>query len=208
MLFRSCAVSCREATFFSGWDESLGNTRVVLVGPGLGRGADSIRRKANAVEWSIRQNKQLVLDADALDGDPPRGAILTPHPGEMARMTGLSVAGVQADRFGVAMQFAAQWGCVVVLKGAYTIVACADGGAVALPFANPALATAGTGDVLAGAIAGFCAQGLTAYDAAVCGAYVHALAGERWREAHGDAGLLAGDLLALMPKVMHDLVTG
>lgn len=196
----ACAVNCREATFFSGWDEGLSNARVVLVGPGLGRGADAISRKAKAVEWAISQSKQLVLDADALDGDPPRGAILTPHPGEMARMTSLSVAQVQADRFGVALRFAAQWRCVVVLKGAYTIVASPDGRAVVLPFANPALATAGTGDVLAGAVAGFCAQGLPAHDAAVCGAFVHARAGERWREAHGDAGLLASDLLALLPQ--------
>jgi NAD(P)H-hydrate epimerase len=94
---------------------------------------------------------------------------------------------------------------VVLLKGASTVIAAANQPTGQVSFANPALAVAGTGDVLAGAITGLLAQGLNTYDAAVCGAYLHGLAGERWREQHGDAGLLARDLLPLLPEVLQHL---
>jgi len=100
---------------------------------------------------------------------------------------------------------AAAWRCVVVLKGAYSVVASPDGRATVIPFANAALATAGTGDVLAGVIVGLLAQGVAPYHAALCGAYLHAVAGELWRQAHGAAGLLASDLLPLLPEAMRRL---
>jgi NAD(P)H-hydrate epimerase len=93
----------------------------------------------------------------------------------------------------------------VVLKGAHTVIAAPDRRAVVLPFANPALATAGSGDVLAGCVAGLMAQGLAPFDAALCGAYLHGAAGEQWRTVHGDAGLLAGELASLIPDVLHAL---
>jgi ADP-dependent NAD(P)H-hydrate dehydratase / NAD(P)H-hydrate epimerase len=155
----------------------------------------------------------LVVDADALNALAeaegwaarlPRPAILTPHPGEMARLMRLQdKASIGEDRVGVAQRMSAEWGHVVILKGAFTVVAGPDGRAVLLPFANPALATAGSGDVLAGAIVGLLAQGLGPFEAAVCGAYLHGLAGEMARRDLGDAGVVAGDLLARLPAAIR-----
>jgi NAD(P)H-hydrate epimerase len=94
---------------------------------------------------------------------------------------------------------------VVVLKGAHTVVAGPDGQVIVLPFANPAMATAGSGDVLAGAIVGMRAQGLGPYEAALVGAYLHGLTGELARNSLGNAGVVAGDLMALMPLAIHQL---
>ena len=149
-----------------------------------------------------------MLDADALNmlAELPEWwaglygeAVVTPHPGEMSRLTGLSTAEVNAHRMVLAEQYAAQWGVTVVLKGAYTVVASPEGSVRVSPFANPALATAGSGDVLAGVIAGLVAQGASPFDAAACGVYLHGAAGEQARQAMGDAGVLAGDLLPLLP---------
>ncbi len=130
----------------------------------------------------------LVIDADGLNllaqiEDWPRllppNTILTPHPGEFARLSGLSTEEIQADRITMAQQGAANWNAVVVLKGAFTVIAAPDGRTAVLPFATAALAKAGTGDVLAGAISGLLAQGLNPYDAAVAGAWLHGIAGLR-----------------------------
>ena len=123
----------------------------------------------------------------------------------MARLRRLPLAEVQARRWQVAREAAEEWGQVVVLKGAHTVVARPDGHLTVSPFANPALATAGSGDVLAGAITGLLAQGLAPADAAVAGVYLHGLAGERFRQAVGAAGMLAGDLLTELPPLLRDL---
>jgi len=156
-----------------------------------------------------------VVDADALklmsriEGWPerlPRGAVLTPHPGEMSILTGLDKDAIQADRLEVARKYAMQWGHVVVLKGAYSIVAAPDGRATLQPFATAALARAGTGDVLAGVIAGLLAQGLASYEAAVAGAYLHGLAGVLAAQALGStASVLAGDVLEGLIEAMREL---
>ena len=126
----------------------------------------------------------------------PRQTVLTPHPGEMAVITGLDKDAIEADRVGIARKYAAEWGLVVVLKGAFTVVAAPDGRTVLQPFATAALARAGTGDVLAGAIAGLMAQGLPAFEAAVAGAYLHGHAGMLAAQALGTtASVLAGDVL-------------
>jgi len=155
-----------------------------------------------------------VIDADALNalaeldgwweglGGP---AILTPHPGEMARLMRRSTEEIQRDRLGAAREAARQWGQVVVLKGAYTVVATPEGRVTVIPFANAALATAGTGDVLAGAIVGLLAQGLSPRDAAVCGAYLHGLAADLWARQGARAGMVAGDLLPLLPHALAAL---
>jgi NAD(P)H-hydrate epimerase len=135
----------------------------------------------------------------------PSETILTPHPGEMARLMGCETKEVQADRIGCAIQMADKWGHVVVLKGAHTVVAAPGGRVSALPFANPAMATAGSGDVLAGAIVGMRAQGLASFEAALVGAYLHGLSGELARDALGDAGVVAGDLMGLLPLAIARL---
>lgn len=160
----------------------------------------------------------LVLDADALNAlaqseDWPEWlagvqAILTPHAGEMARLLKTTPAEVQASRWETAREAARQWNQVVVLKGAFTVTAAPDGRLVVNPFANPALATAGSGDVLAGIITGLLAQGLSPQEAAVAGTYVHGLAGELARQAIGPAGVLAGDLLPRLPEALKRLRRG
>jgi NAD(P)H-hydrate epimerase len=203
---------------------------VLLVGPGLGtdpktgafvqalvRGAE-IRRPSLGFEIAEAGPQKtftpppLVIDADALNlmanegewwKELPAGSVITPHPGEMARLLQCETKEILSDRIGAATETAEDWGCTVVLKGAHTIVASPAGEATIIPFANPALATAGTGDVLAGAITGLMAQGLSGYEAAVCGAYVHGLAGEN--QPYGRSGMVAGDLLLELPKIVDQL---
>ncbi len=132
--------------------------------------------------------------------------MLTPHPGEMAALTGLSTEKIQENREEVAVSYAKMWGHVVVLKGAFTIVASPDGNRTIIPVATPALARAGTGDVLAGLIVGLRAQGLSAFDAAVAGAYIHARAGLfAAGELGTTASVLASDVLNAVPHVLSEL---
>lgn len=136
----------------------------------------------------------------------PVPAVLTPHPGEMAVLTGLSVDEIQSDREGIAARFAKEWGHVVVLKGAFTVIAAPDGRLTIIPVASAALARAGTGDVLAGLIVGLRAQGMEAYEAALSGAWIHARCGLEAAEAlGGTASVLASDLLDSIPDVLSDL---
>ncbi|MHB8628251.1 MAG: bifunctional ADP-dependent NAD(P)H-hydrate dehydratase/NAD(P)H-hydrate epimerase [Aggregatilineales bacterium] len=153
----------------------------------------------------------LVIDADGLNllakidqwwTRLPARTILTPHPGEMARLAGIEDEGdnkaidrVQADRIGLAVEKAAVWNAIVVLKGAFTVIADPDGRVAVLPFANPGLAHAGTGDVLAGMVVGFLAQGLDPFDAAVAAGYTHGYAGELATGYVGHpASVMAGDV--------------
>jgi NAD(P)H-hydrate epimerase len=167
---------------------------------------------AGAGESAPGELPPLVVDADGLRllsklddwrKSLPAPAVLTPHPGEMAALTGLSTEAIQSDRLAVAARFAAEWGHVVVLKGAFTVVASPQGETTVIPVASPALARAGSGDVLAGLIGGLRAQGLEAYDAAVAGAWIHAQAGLLAAEDLGsNASVLAGDILEAVTDVM------
>ncbi len=156
----------------------------------------------------------LVLDGDALNilaeneewfSIVPQGSILTPHPGEMARLLGSTVEDVQSDRVRVAADAAAKWKQIVALKGAATVIADPAGEIYISPFSNPALATAGTGDVLAGVIAGLLAQGLAPVKAACAGVYLHGMAGDLLRDEYGPSGGLAGDLPVLIARAQHKL---
>ena len=155
----------------------------------------------------------LVIDADALKllariqnwtKILPADTILTPHPGEMSVLTGLPVDEIQSERLNTAERYAREWRQVVVLKGALTVVAAPDGRSAVIPVATPALARAGTGDVLAGLIAGLRAQGLAAYEAALCGAWIHAQAGlvAACQVGHS-ASVLAGDVVRAIPDVLQ-----
>lgn len=202
-----------EVTFLSPTEVSkkLLEYNAILIGPGLGQ-----KEKAKELVRKILEKRlpKLILDADALNILSKMGewwsklrtdAILTPHPGEMARLSGLSVTEIQQKRENIAKKFAKIWGKVVVLKGANTTTASPDGEIFVSPFANAALATAGTGDVLAGIITGLIAQGLNNFDAACCGVYVHGVAGEMLREKIGNAGAIASDLLPLIPKALLNI---
>jgi ADP-dependent NAD(P)H-hydrate dehydratase / NAD(P)H-hydrate epimerase len=130
-------------------------------------------------------------------------SILTPHPGEMAVLTGLSVDNIQANRLEMARKFAEQWGHVVVLKGAVTIIAEPNGRIGVVPVATSALAHAGTGDVLAGMITGLRAQGAAPFEAATAGVWIHAQTGLLAAEQIGhEASVLAGDLIDVLPEVL------
>ncbi len=214
--------------------ENLGRAKAMVLGPGFGleeptaafvarflgyhakKGAGigfvpvASEDEAAALPWP-----PLVVDADGLKllarvpewhRRLPAPAVLTPHPGEMSVLTGLSRQEIQADRLAVAERFAQTWGHVVVLKGAGTVIAAPDGRTAVVPVASPALARAGTGDVLAGTIAGLRAQGLDAYEAALTGAWLHAQAGltvaQRWGHT---APVLAGELTEALGHVQAAL---
>lgn len=192
-------------------DAILAHKHSVVVGPGFGLGDDA----RTAVEYLLASwQGPVVVDADALSmfaGRPSvfmaaKKAILTPHPGELARLLGKTAAEVEADRFRAAREAVAASGAVVVLKGAHTIVASPDSRVAVTPVACPALATAGSGDVLGGIIAAIaCAQ--PTFEAACAGVMVHALAGEAWSRAHGgaDRGLLAPEIADALPDLLASL---
>jgi hydroxyethylthiazole kinase-like uncharacterized protein yjeF len=190
------------------WPEALlQSTRYasVVIGPGLGTesaGADLLLRLLAECQ------APLVIDADGLNllatrsewwGGLRQTVILTPHPGEMARLTGLTIREIQADRMTVARHYAQSWGVVVVLKGARTIIGLPDGVIYINLTGNSGMATAGMGDVLAGMIGGLLAQGLTPAQAAVGGTYLHGLAGDLAAQAKGPIGIVAGDLVEQIP---------
>ena len=215
--------------------ERIQDYDALLLGPGLGHEKETVQfvqqllrvepgkrdRIGFLASEEVAERKlslpPMVIDADGLNAlaDTPNWwehlkgpSILTPHPGEMSRLTGLTVREIEADRLGVARQMAEKWRQVVILKGAYTVIAGPEGEVVINPFASPGLATAGSGDVLAGAIVGFLAQGVAPFDAAVAGAYAHGLAGELVRRELGGAGMVAGDLLPMLPKTIKLLRQG
>ena len=155
-----------------------------------------------------------VIDADGLnnlsrcDDWPARlsgDAVLTPHPGEMATLTGQATPDIQRARLTIAAHSAAQWEQAILLKGAHSIVASPDGRQCILPFANPALAAGGAGDVLTGIVGGLLAQRLSPYDAARLGGFLHGAAADELRDAKGDAGIIASDLLPRLPTLITQL---
>jgi hydroxyethylthiazole kinase-like uncharacterized protein yjeF len=193
----------------------LSNYDVLLLGCGLGQDPGVVKF-IKAILFTIPEVHLmlLVLDADALNvlAQIPewwqklnKDVILTPHPGEMSRLTGLPLNKIQQDRLVIAQQASAKWQKVVVLKGAYTIIAAPGGQTKICQEANPGLASAGTGDVLSGIIAGLAAQGLSSFDAAACGVYIHAQAGGWVRQEMGDTGMLASDLLPILPRVIKSI---
>jgi ADP-dependent NAD(P)H-hydrate dehydratase / NAD(P)H-hydrate epimerase len=163
----------------------------------------------------VQFTKPVVLDADGLkliSKIPewhkllPSPAILTPHPGEMSIITGLSVEDIQANRIEIAAEYSKKWEHVVVLKGAFTVISAPDGQIAIVPVATPALAEAGTGDVLAGIIVGLRAQGVDAFNSACAGAWIHAMAGVLAEKRIGNnISVIAGDVLNAIPDVITDL---
>jgi NAD(P)H-hydrate epimerase len=184
---------------------------VAALGPGLGQSADVTRLLLAVLGQTTTP---LVLDADALNnlaphldrlGPPGRPTVLTPHPGEFARLSGSDVPTVQANRREAAVRFAAQHGVVLVLKGAGTVVT--DGRRLYVNgTGNPGMATGGSGDVLGGLIAALIGQGLEAFAAAQLGVYLHGLAGDLARDELGEVSLIASDLVSYLPRAFqaHD----
>ena len=184
---------------------------VLLAGPGLGYTAQSAARAAEtrALVKTLLPgfSGSAVLDADGLNAaadllpymgkmlHPKSELILTPHPGEMARLTGHSTAEINADREGTALRYAKAWNAVVVLKGANTVIAGPDGRCAVNPTGNPGLSRGGSGDVLAGMTSALLACGLPAFEAAACAVYLHGAAADRAAALHGEIGMLPHDLL-------------
>jgi len=190
-------------------DGVLDQKSCVVVGPGIGVGEGA----RALVRWLVTScGLPLVIDADGLNCLAPDVAslrkrpgptVLTPHPGEMSRLLESSVSAVQADRLGVARRLASDTGACVVLKGARTVIASADGTAEINPTGNPGMASGGMGDVLAGVIGGLCAQGLKAEDAAAHGVYVHGMGADlAAAERGGEIGLIASDVMAALPRAI------
>ena len=192
------------------FDALVGGRTAVVCGPGLGQTDTSRALVARVVR---RTRVPLVLDADGLNcvagthllRARPAPTIVTPHPGEMARLTGGTTAAVQADRLGTARRVAAAENVVVVLKGAHTVVAAPDGGAAISPTGNPGMASGGTGDVLAGVVGALLAQGLAPFDAAAFAAFAHGAAGDAVAARHGEVGLLAHDVADELPPTIARL---
>ena len=182
--------------------EKVRGMDVLLFGPGLGDTPDTA---ALLEQLGPSAGCALVLDADGLNAaakmdslprSPGLPLILTPHPGEMARLCGLTIAEVNAGREGIAAGYARAEDCVVVLKGHRTIVAGPDGEVFVNPTGNPGLSRGGSGDILAGMIAGLAAQGLSPLDAAVCGVWLHGAAADQCAKRLGQYGMLPHDLFA------------
>ncbi|WP_282338701.1 NAD(P)H-hydrate dehydratase [Pseudomonas sp. PS02288] len=177
---------------------------LLVVGPGLGQGAWG----RSLLSVAASSEKPQVWDADALNllaagaVSPPAQAVITPHPGEAARLLGCSIADVQADRPGAAKALAERYQAVVVLKGAGSLVAAPDGRLALCDRGHPAMATAGLGDVLAGLIGALYAQGLPAFEAACLGVWLHAAAGERLGPE--GRGLAASDLIPVIRSLLEE----
>lgn len=183
----------------------------VAIGPGLGQDPDTLILLENLLP-EITQ--PLVLDADGLNhiaNKPalleslPEGTILTPHPGELARLTGLTTGSILSNRIETAREWAAEWRVVLVLKGSPTVTASPDGTVYINSTGNPGMATGGSGDVLTGIIASLAAQGIDSTTAAWMGVYLHGVAGDIAKEDRGVHGMVAGDIIDSLPGVIKKL---
>jgi NAD(P)H-hydrate epimerase len=194
--------------------EFMAGKTALALGPGIGTHPETQELVCQLVR---RLPQPMVIDADGVNclrTDPsclleaagPR--IITPHPGELARFLGNSTREVQAQRLEIARGVASKYKVDVVLKGAQTVVASPDGRASLNPTGNPALASGGTGDVLTGLIGGYLAQGLTCWDAARLGVYLHGLAADYLVKQTGRQGLIAGDLTAVFPEMLAEFSCG
>lgn len=191
----------------------LETVSVCAIGPGMSRYSE-----ANAILRFVLENSAVpvLIDADginALEGDAgvlknrQVPIVITPHPGEMSRLTGLTISDIQSNRLEIAGRYATTWGITVVLKGHQTIVAGPAGEVFVNTSGNAGMATAGSGDVLSGIIAGLIGQGLRPQDAAAAGVYIHGCCGDKAAETTGQRGLIAGDLIDRLPDILRDLET-
>jgi NAD(P)H-hydrate epimerase len=189
----------------------LGSTSVCAIGPGMSRYDEAYKILCFVLE---NAGIPVLIDADGLNAlqgnaeilkDRQIPVVITPHPGEMARLTGLKIEEIQENRLEIARQFAQEWGITIVLKGNRTVVACPSGDLFVNITGNPGMATAGSGDVLSGIILGLMAQGMKAHQAALAGVYIHGRAGDRAAESTGQRGLVATDMINCLPEVLRQL---
>lgn len=187
----------------------LKDKQALALGPGIGTKKSTRKLVGQLIDKS---RVPLILDADAINciADNPdilkkknTPVILTPHPGEMARLCHLTTQEVQANRISIASQFACNHDSILVLKGAQTIVSFPDGTSAICPTGNPGMASGGMGDVLTGMIAGFCAQGFSPENASLAGVYIHGLCADILSENIGAFGFIATDMIQIIPNAIH-----
>ncbi|SLM27738.1 conserved hypothetical protein [Desulfamplus magnetovallimortis] len=191
----------------------------LAIGPGLGLNSDTIQLVKSIITEPIINDIPLIIDADGLNAIATDDfntltllkkrkipAILTPHPGEMARLTGKTSSEIQADRLGSAKSFADEFHVIVVLKGAGTVIAMPDKSIYLCPTGNPGMASGGMGDTLTGMIAGFLAQGFSAKNASVAGVYIHGLCGDRLAKRRGAFGFTASDIINILPETIFNFL--
>ena len=184
----------------------LAKASVCVIGPGLGETPWARSLFLTAIKSML----PMIIDASALHllSDMPQlddNWILTPHPGEAASLLSCSVQDIQKDRYDAVRALQNLYGGVIVLKGTGTLIQSLDKNTFVCPKGNPGMASAGMGDVLSGIIAGLCAQGLSLSDATKLGVWVHAVAGDKVAETRGEVGLIASDLLEILPSVLNEL---
>ncbi|HEY7270950.1 MAG TPA: NAD(P)H-hydrate dehydratase, partial [Dehalococcoidia bacterium] len=197
--------------------KEIGRYSAIVVGPGLGQAPGAAAAVRGLLALPEIADTPVVVDADALNAlarwngwerEVKARLVLTPHPGELSRMTGASIPDLQDERLEAARRYAKAWSQTLVLKGAHTVIANEEGYALISPFATASLAAAGTGDVLAGAIAGLLAQGIDRWQAASLGVYLHGAAAESYRDDYGESGLLASELGAGIARAAAELRRG
>jgi NAD(P)H-hydrate epimerase len=192
--------------------ERLKGGGALAVGPGFGRATEAGQLLRELLpECPV----PVVVDADGLtllspadEHTFPHDCVITPHLGEMARLLGTDVASVQSNRIETARQAAARFGCVVLLKGAATVIAAPDGRLAVNSSGGPALATGGTGDVLTGIVGACLARGTDPFEAALASAFLHGLAGGLAGERYGAPGTIAGDVISLIPAALKAVQSG
>ncbi|MBT6718377.1 MAG: NAD(P)H-hydrate dehydratase [Nitrospina sp.] len=187
--------------------ELLDGKTAIALGPGLTTNPETVNLIGEILPFI---NCPLILDADAINAfenhkdwlDKLKSAILTPHPKEMSRLTGLSTQEIQEDRIKVTSEFAKKHSVILLLKGAPSLVGTPDGNIFINPSGNPGMATGGSGDVLTGIIAGLAAQNIPLQNAAVAGAYIHGYSGDLFAKSESQTNLIAGDLLRSLPEAL------
>ncbi len=194
--------------------EELEKVKALIIGPGL-----TTDPETSKLVCELLQDVECpcIVDADALNALAAHGAklpegsdnfVFTPHPGELSRLLNCDIHEIQADRIGKTLQAAKQFGCTIVLKGAKSVIANADGEVFINPTGNPGMATAGSGDVLSGIIGGLLSQRVDPFHAAVAGAYVHGRAGDLLAQELDESGITAGDLQRMLPFAMTSVKEG
>jgi NAD(P)H-hydrate epimerase len=189
----------------------------VIIGPGLSRNSQTAAFVHNFLPLIAKSGLPCIIDADALNAIaiapekfPQAGGkfVLTPHPKELSRLMQCPVSEIQKDRIASARRAAAKFACTVVLKGARTVIADANGRASINPTGNPGMATAGCGDVLSGITGGLMAQGVQPHEAALLAVYIHGMAGDIVAQARGEAGIIAGDIEEAVPTALLQIHQG
>jgi NAD(P)H-hydrate epimerase len=200
-------------------DIDLKRARAIVLGPGLSTDKLTVQFVHEFVSETLTRmsDTPCLIDADALNAislergclsEAAHQIVLTPHPKELSRLLGISTEEIQFNRVEAALRAARQFGCVVVLKGSYSVIADAEGHVAINPTGNASMAKAGAGDVLSGIIGGLLAQGLSIWQAAVCGAYIHGRAGELASEEVGMRSVLAGTISEFIPDALLSIERG